>query len=359
MTSKMPAAIMSKLAIAFLVIAILPSNTNGHAFISVPKGRQAYFNQEPQSWNQPGSLCGKFGNSIMDNRKSPIQETYKAGQEITVETTSTAFHKGYVVLRLCPDGDNLSESCFANHVLEWSPKIDYYDAANPERLHLHDRCNDRTPWTLNGNKVDCWSIANSNNGGYLTRHYISESGLKLPDGVTCEHCVLQWVYYTDVGTGEKFWNCADIKITPSDGTSPAPATAAPTPAPTALPPAPTVTEVPPPTSSSGACDERGYWPASACPGEYSGIGPCRNDSGYCGMKVSGVCPEYFPQECSGSTSSPTPQPSAPAPTPRRTGPRETTTPAPTPAETFTPSPSPTDDGNGMCAALRDLVDTYC
>eukprot|EP00873_Tetraselmis_striata_P005271 jgi/Tetstr1/425535/TSEL_001546.t1 len=171
-----------------------------------------------------------MGSTTMDGRITPVQATYTAGQEIEIETTSTAFHKGYVVVRLCPNGANPTEACFAQHVLEWNPSIDFYNAAHPERLELHPRCNDRTTWYVDGRKVDCWDTRHSTRGGYLTRHEISASGLKLPDGLSSDHAVLQWVYYTDVGTGEKFWNCADIRIRPSGAPS-NPSTPSPTPAP--------------------------------------------------------------------------------------------------------------------------------
>eukprot|EP00873_Tetraselmis_striata_P005258 jgi/Tetstr1/425522/TSEL_001533.t1 len=254
----------------------------------------------------------QMGSTTMDGRITPVQATYTAGQEIEIETTSTAFHKGYVVVRLCPNGANPTEACFAQHVLEWNPSIDFYNAAHPERLELHPRCNDRTTWYVDGRKVDCWDTHHSTRGGYLTRHEISASGLKLPDGLSSDHAVLQWVYYTDVGTGEKFWNCADIRIRPSGAPidpvdplthpcprhgrgwrlllhlihnslrqwmdrrqlplrhllpqcpNPAPATPSPTPA-------------PPSGGGQGACDASGKWPSYKCNG---GTGACRHVSAF-------------------------------------------------------------------------------
>ncbi len=35
--------------------------------------------------------------------------------------------------------------------------------------------------------------------------------VKLPNGFSCEHCVLQW-YWFGYNTGELYYNCADISI---------------------------------------------------------------------------------------------------------------------------------------------------
>eukprot|EP00873_Tetraselmis_striata_P005265 jgi/Tetstr1/425529/TSEL_001540.t1 len=134
--------------------------------------------------------------------------------------------RGVQVAELKSASDTL-EACFAQHVLEWNPSIDFYNVSHPERLELHPRCNDSTTWYVDGQKVDCWDTRHSTRGGYLTRHEISASGLKSPDGLSSDHAVLQWMYYTDVGTGEKFWNCADIRIRPSGAPS-TPSTPSPT-----------------------------------------------------------------------------------------------------------------------------------
>eukprot|EP00873_Tetraselmis_striata_P040010 jgi/Tetstr1/460274/TSEL_005574.t1 len=95
-----------------LVMAALACSVDGHAFLSTPRARQVVLgSNELQSFNNPGSLCGKMGITTMDGRITPVQATYTAGQEIEIETTSTAFHKGYVVVRLCPNGSNPTETC--------------------------------------------------------------------------------------------------------------------------------------------------------------------------------------------------------------------------------------------------------
>ena len=189
---------------------------------------------------------------------------------------------------------------------------------------------------------------------------------------------------------EEFYNCVDMRVTPSDGsplppppppppatttpapvtTAPAPTTApppAPTPAPSQPPPSPPSPPPPPPpagtlpgwgsgcTSSNGAlsCGEGWACSEDMCkpdPGRQCGLhevtDPCRGSGAYATCCGGGVCDpngnQWYAACIAGSAPSPpAPSPtSAPTPTPTP-APPATTTPAPvvTPSPVVTPAPT--------------------
>ena len=58
-------------------------------------------------------------------------------------------------------------------------------------------------------------------GVYGVTEYVAV--LKVPPGVVCDRCVLQWYYQTansPSGYPEGFWNCADIAIRPAGEAGP-------------------------------------------------------------------------------------------------------------------------------------------
>lgn len=94
--------------------------------------------------------------------KGIIARTYKAGQYITVVSDITANHGGYLELKLCPHNDfhvPVTQQCLNQYVLQ---------------IKGHGR---RYQFTTN-KKSD-----------FKIRHTA-----KLPDYVTCRHCVLQWYW---------------------------------------------------------------------------------------------------------------------------------------------------------------------
>lgn len=141
--------------------------------------------------------------------------TYKSGSIISVEIFITANHGGLHQLRLCPD-KKLTERCFAAHTLR---RVN----GNPAGLWVH-RDGGKAP----GAK---YSLTERHQDGMKGELYTVD--FKLPKGVTCKHCVLQWYWTTgsscDVpGTPtwmrtsmepcgdvypEEFWNCIDVQIT--------------------------------------------------------------------------------------------------------------------------------------------------
>ena len=81
-------------------------------------------------------------------------------------------------------------------------------------------CNNGGDCSNQQHNDDRWVLPGQTSNGVYTMHY------QLPDGVTCERCVLQWYYQTGNspdGYPEAFWNCADIEITPNNGATKAPA----------------------------------------------------------------------------------------------------------------------------------------
>ena len=96
---------------------------------------------------------GAYANGI-------IVAKYQAGQTIEVEIEITANHKGFFVFKLC-ENNNLQadkdQSCFENHVLD----------------------------VVNGDGKKYY--VGTYNGWY-------KPVVKLPDGVTCAQCILQWDY---------------------------------------------------------------------------------------------------------------------------------------------------------------------
>ena len=144
-----------------------------------------------------------------------ITKTYKEGQEIEVLVDVTSNHQGYFRFSVGKIG---------------TPPI------TQEKLtHILKQPNGKTKWYINSHGNDVFKIK-----------------LKLPRGLTCDHCVMQWWWHVGnnwgcdgpgncgMGKGpqETFVNCADIRITKSDGSVPLPPSTRPPP-PTEKPPKPT------------------------------------------------------------------------------------------------------------------------
>ena len=82
-----------------------------------------------------------------------------------------------------------------------------------------DECFEQTRLKLN-NGADTYPLPHYESGWF-------DLTLRIPDGLTCEHCVLQWTYYcgnrygdcgdgtkaTGCGQQEHFRGCSDIRIT--------------------------------------------------------------------------------------------------------------------------------------------------
>ena len=163
-----------------------------------------------------------------------ITKTYKEGQVIEVLVDVTSNHQGYFRFSVGKIG---------------TPPI------TQEKLkHILKQPNGKTKWFIDSKANEVFKIK-----------------LKLPRGLTCDHCVMQWWWNVgnswgcdgprDCGMGkgeqETFVNCADIRITKSDGSLPPPPPTRPPP-PTEKPPEPTK---PLPTNAPNpkGCKAVGHW----------------------------------------------------------------------------------------------------
>uniref|UniRef100_K1RGW4 Uncharacterized protein n=1 Tax=Magallana gigas TaxID=29159 RepID=K1RGW4_MAGGI len=170
-------------------------------------------------WNRNGGKCGVCGDAYDSSLKRHevggpfatgfITETYSQGQQIDVMVQLTAAHLGKFIFRVCKQVDDTKEvtqECLDQNqlkVIENGVAKDYYESKETGAAKVNLK-------------------------------------VQLPPDMVCDHCVFQWWYKTGnswgqfpgqpgckgCGPQETFVNCADIKITPSDG-NPQPATKAP------------------------------------------------------------------------------------------------------------------------------------
>ncbi|KAG8228483.1 hypothetical protein J437_LFUL009348 [Ladona fulva] len=128
-----------------------------------------YINRQ---WNFNDGRCGLCGDDYALPRPRPYEnmgarsrgivvEAYEEGAVIPVVATITASHKGYFMFNMCPLKNDLEweeEECFAKYPLELADGSGY-------RYYLQT-----------------WDT-----GNYPMK-------LKLPEGLTCDRCVLRWHY---------------------------------------------------------------------------------------------------------------------------------------------------------------------
>eukprot|EP00903_Cladosiphon_okamuranus_P015678 g14476.t1 len=202
----------------------------------------------------------------LENSNYPVLETHTEGGILTVRIVVSTYHWGHIEMFLCdtadlPDGPDspVVQSCFNKHPLDRAADDEINQPIDPDhrgRFFLDPPCR-----------------ASETNQDILPGAYagdVATARFQLPAGVTCEHCVVQMVYYTgnscshqgyaefdqpewpsecapskadwiNEGVGlcgdgdrypEEFWNCADIAITSGGAPPPAPlSTPEPTPSP--------------------------------------------------------------------------------------------------------------------------------
>eukprot|EP00121_Abeoforma_whisleri_P005545 Awhi_evm1s5028 len=193
---------------------------------------------ETQTSSVRQGLCGNPVNSdLVYQKPGPVSQTYKSGQVIDIQIAITAHHKGHFEFWLCDQAEVTFECLNKYHLVrveDSSHPLSPIDTKFPERYHLEPSCAGNSP-----NDFDKENLAS-----YLPGSQRITMKYKLPKGVTCEHCVLQWWWGTgnscvipgsksfnypqdtcsswnnaglsECGNGgypEEFWNCADIKIT--------------------------------------------------------------------------------------------------------------------------------------------------
>jgi len=157
------------------------------ALWSINKGKCGFCG-DPWHQAEPRSheLGGKYGKGI-------ITRNYTQGQEIEVYVQLTTNHRGWFEFRLCPlenpgPGHDATQECLDKHLLELA------DGSG-------------TQYTI-GSGMDF------------------RVKLKLPEGLTCKHCVLQWHWRCAnnwgicpdgkgaMGCGKQEWfrGCSDVSI---------------------------------------------------------------------------------------------------------------------------------------------------
>lgn len=234
---------MALAAVLMLAAAVLPA-ADAHGYMMVPMARnwlvagqryKTYYS--PYNFYQPmnlnragkpnnGATCGgtKVGDSSFEVggklSTGKIVATYKSGAVIKTTVQITNNHWGFFTFRLCP----LTSTSVA-----------------AERARLSEACLNTYPLKNASTKqTKLWLYS-----GKPGASYVVTSSWHLPAGVKCSRCILQWRYITGhscylpgvdkakmlkVQPGgnrncpvnyaqnsalpsEKFWNCADIKIT--------------------------------------------------------------------------------------------------------------------------------------------------
>ena len=177
-----------------------------------PNGRHGLcgesYKKVPNYFFGPGDLSegGKYATPPI------IAATYAPGATIKIRIAIFAWHRGRFEFKLCKDpARSLTQACFDEHPLT--------DPKTGSPFFFPSGADDQAP---------------PNN------EYIIEA--KLPAGVSCSRCVLQWYWLSGNscvppgdprgpndplgscgGTGsnpEEFWNCADISIGGKDASPP-------------------------------------------------------------------------------------------------------------------------------------------
>jgi len=147
--------------------------------------------QRPRNHEAPG---GRYANGI-------IVKEYRVGEMMEVEIDLSANHRGSFTFKLCQN--------------------------NNVRRDSHQRCFDRHTLKVYPEMTESFELPSEASQTF----YIQ---LKLPEGVTCKQCVLQWTYNTAnswgncpnqtnaIGCGpqETFRACSDIRISRSGKTLP-------------------------------------------------------------------------------------------------------------------------------------------
>ena len=202
-----PLASLGKAFVAGL--AVMSSVAAGHGFLERPAARNVQLNSGycPSCLNAGGTstvyaaglpgrygVCGDPWNGPKPHERFVrVAGTYRRGGTVRARTVLTANHLGRWGLKLCPF-PRATQACFDAHPL----------------------------LRTNGKPFVRVTAA---------RHAY-EATFRLPRGLTCSRCVLQWTYETanscnlpgspwipgvsrcrESANWERFWNCADIEVT--------------------------------------------------------------------------------------------------------------------------------------------------
>eukprot|EP00040_Diaphanoeca_grandis_P040052 m.261075 g.261075 ORF g.261075 m.261075 type:complete len:385 (-) comp41254_c0_seq1:82-1236(-) len=292
-TSKMHSGMLAVL----VALSCLVTTCNSHGFLSFPIARNWKARFDPASssetewcphclngggpgtvssfwspWPYPetvdssvrNGVCGDpIGQGVSNQQKyakgdGSIVANFAVGEAIDIEVVVTAHHLGYFQFHLCnmdslADGENVSWSCLSENNLKRVSMGDGLDVSPMDdvRYFLDPVCAKNwssTAYTGNVNKSDTDYVKQ-----YFNYAQKMRMRYKLPDGLSCSHCVLRWHWvtansctppdYSDVvwptqshacnenmtssmwwnpSLGEceqsqstypeEFWNCADVSV---------------------------------------------------------------------------------------------------------------------------------------------------
>ena len=208
----------------FLLAALttIITNVHGHGRLMEPPSRASMWRvgfptkadyNDNQGWcggqtyqhQTAGGRCGLCGDPFLDKVKAHeapggiyasgiITRTYRPGQDIDVRVDLSANHKGKMEFKICPNNNvkrDPTQACMDAHPLKILPDL----------------------------KTESPVTTQMGNGAYRFR-------VRLPRGMTCKQCILQWTYTAGnnygtcpdgtggVGCGpqETFRACSDIAI---------------------------------------------------------------------------------------------------------------------------------------------------
>ncbi|CAM9313818.1 unnamed protein product [Scytosiphon promiscuus] len=141
---------------------------------------------DPEQTKAEGSnLYGK------ENSNYPVLATYEEGQVMEAKVVFSTYHWGHLEFFLCnaddlsdPDGV-VTQGCFNMHPLDRAADDGAASPIDPDhsgRYYVDPTCR--------AAETDQTKLPGAVYGDVVTARY------KLPDGVTCERCIVQMVYYT-------------------------------------------------------------------------------------------------------------------------------------------------------------------
>jgi hypothetical protein len=189
---------------ATILATIATTGVDAHGYIRNPRPRAwtipgHRFEWDAQSDGGPFQDCWDRDANDPDprnNKVGPIEATYIEGSEISVDVAISAGHAGWHELRFCPDpyGNN---TCFENNLaialtmpstVEGCP-----EPAPSDSTHAPGR--DPGGGCIPSDKK------------YRSNLAIGTFRWKLPEGLVCEHCAMQWWWITQLHTFEHFKSC--------------------------------------------------------------------------------------------------------------------------------------------------------